>query len=248
MAWYLAEPHSRGYHMWRRQVWRQAAPTHNKFPDSIRTSRGLRSAVILHHEQLKSGQRDLDQGELVERLSSLSLSSSPSSSTSTSSPGRVEMLKEISEEQKFEVTFVDIEEVAKSGRMQCLVRKIWFQSLQKPNSIRCRWYIPESWFQVQLSTLPVAVCFGDGENHAWPIFFLLELSLIILTEIFALGETVDEAQESAATNALEYLQMMIKWSKTVATQIVCCIYDDLIITVILNKVFVCTCNCVCCVK
>ena len=117
------------------------------------------------------------------------------------------MLKEISEEQKFEVTFVDIEEVAKSGRMQCLV---------------------------QLSTLPVAVCFGDGENHAWPIFFLLELSLIILTEIFALGETVDEAQESAATNALEYLQMMIKWSKTVATHIVCCIYDDLIITVILN--------------
>ena len=75
----------------------------------------------------------------MERLSSLSLSSSPSSSTSTSSPGRVEMLKEISEEQKFEVTFVDIEEVAKSGRMQCLV---------------------------QLSTLPVAVCFGDGENHA----------------------------------------------------------------------------------
>ena len=71
---------------------------------------------------MKRGQHDLYQGELVERLSSLSLSSSPSSSTS--SPGRVEMLKEISEEQKFEVTFVDIEEVAKSGRMQCLVRKI----------------------------------------------------------------------------------------------------------------------------
>ena len=52
--------------------------------------------------------------------------------------------------------------------------------------------------------------------------------------MFVLGETVDEAQESAATNALEYLQMMIKWSKTVASQIVCCIYDDLIITVILN--------------
>ena len=59
------------------------------------------------------------QGEVVERLSSLSLSSTPSPSSSPS--GRVEMLKEISEEQKFEVTYVDIEEVSKSGRMQCLV-------------------------------------------------------------------------------------------------------------------------------
>ena len=45
------------------------------------------------------------------------------------------------------------------------------------------------------------------------------------------GETVEEAQESAATNALEYLQMMIKWLKT---EIVYCIYDDVIITVILK--------------
>ena len=59
------------------------------------------------------------QGEVVERLASLSLSPTPSSS-----PGRVELLKEISEEQKFEVTYVDIEEVSKSGRMQCLVREI----------------------------------------------------------------------------------------------------------------------------
>ena len=65
----------------------------------------------------------INQGEVVERLSSLSLSSSPSSSTS-SSPSRVELLKEVSEEQKFEVTYVDIEEVSKSGRMQCLVQTL----------------------------------------------------------------------------------------------------------------------------
>ena len=57
------------------------------------------------------------QGEVVEKLADLSLSSSSPSS----SPNRVELLKEISEEQKFEVTYVDIEEVAKSGKMQCLV-------------------------------------------------------------------------------------------------------------------------------
>ena len=57
------------------------------------------------------------QGEVVEKLADLSLSSSSLSS----SPNRVELLKEISEEQKFEVTYVDIEEVAKSGKMQCLV-------------------------------------------------------------------------------------------------------------------------------
>ena len=54
---------------------------------------------------------------MVEKLADLSLSSSSPSS----SPNRVELLKEISEEQKFEVTYVDIEEVAKSGKMQCLV-------------------------------------------------------------------------------------------------------------------------------
>ena len=54
---------------------------------------------------------------MVEKLADLSLSSSSPSS----SPKRVELLKEISDEQKFEVTYVDIEEVAKSGKMQCLV-------------------------------------------------------------------------------------------------------------------------------
>merc|ERR1712181_171357 len=112
---------------------------------SLKSGSSHSQQVSRFHKNLKGA-----QGEVVERLASLSLS--------PTSPERVELLKEISEEQKFEVTYVDIEEVSKSGRMQCLV---------------------------QLSTLPVAVCFGDGE-------------------------TVEEAQESAATNALEYLQMMIK--------------------------------------
>jgi len=116
---------------------------------SLKSGSSHSQQVSRFHKNLKGA-----QGEVVEKLADLSLSSSSPSS----SPNRVELLKEISEEQKFEVTYVDIEEVAKSGKMQCLV---------------------------QLSTVPVAVCFGDGE-------------------------TVDEAQESAATNALEYLQMMIK--------------------------------------
>ena len=94
----------------------------------------------------------------MERLASLSLSPSPSSS----SPGHVELLKEISEEQKFEVTYVDIEEVSKSGRMQCLVPKI---DMPVEQLYTCT-------FQVQLSTLPVAVCFGDGGNHIQPLIFL----------------------------------------------------------------------------
>ena len=61
-------------------------------------------------------------------------------------------------EQSFDVTYVDVEEVAASGRRQCLV---------------------------QLSTLPVAVCYGSGE-------------------------TVDAAQGDAARNALEYLKIMTR--------------------------------------
>ena len=45
----------------------------------------------------------------------------------------VEALEEIGNEQHFEVTFVDIEEISKRGLYQCMV---------------------------QLSTVPVAVCFG----------------------------------------------------------------------------------------
>jgi RISC-loading complex subunit TARBP2 len=54
-----------------------------------------------------------------------------------------QMLQEIAEEQRFEVTYVDIQELSHSGQRQCLV---------------------------QLSTMPVAVCHGMGpsadEAHA----------------------------------------------------------------------------------
>ncbi|XP_053982047.1 RISC-loading complex subunit tarbp2-like isoform X1 [Hylaeus anthracinus] len=70
----------------------------------------------------------------------------------------VQFLQEIASEQQFEVTYVDIEEKSLSGKCQCLV---------------------------QLSTLPVAVCYGCGV-------------------------TSKDAQASAAQNALEYLKIMTK--------------------------------------
>ncbi|XP_051171864.1 interferon-inducible double-stranded RNA-dependent protein kinase activator A-like isoform X2 [Leptopilina boulardi] len=70
----------------------------------------------------------------------------------------VQFLQEIASEQQFEVTYVDIEEKSISGKCQCLV---------------------------QLSTLPVAVCYGSGV-------------------------TSKDAQASAAQNALEYLKIMTK--------------------------------------
>ncbi|XP_035439881.1 interferon-inducible double-stranded RNA-dependent protein kinase activator A homolog isoform X2 [Spodoptera frugiperda] len=70
----------------------------------------------------------------------------------------VQFLQEIASEQSFEVTYVDIEEKSMIGRCQCLV---------------------------QLSTLPVAVCYGSGL-------------------------TSKDAQSSAAQNALEYLKIMTK--------------------------------------
>ncbi|XP_031829030.1 protein Loquacious-like isoform X4 [Nomia melanderi] len=70
----------------------------------------------------------------------------------------VQFLQEIASEQQFEVTYVDIEEKSISGKCQCLV---------------------------QLSTLPVAVCYGCGV-------------------------TSKDAQASAAQNALEYLKIMTK--------------------------------------
>ncbi|XP_032517232.1 interferon-inducible double-stranded RNA-dependent protein kinase activator A homolog isoform X2 [Danaus plexippus] len=70
----------------------------------------------------------------------------------------VQFLQEIASEQSFEVTYVDIEEKTMTGRSQCLV---------------------------QLSTLPVAVCYGSGL-------------------------TSKDAQSSAAQNALEYLKIMTK--------------------------------------
>ncbi|XP_014604999.1 PREDICTED: interferon-inducible double-stranded RNA-dependent protein kinase activator A homolog isoform X4 [Polistes canadensis] len=70
----------------------------------------------------------------------------------------VQFLQKISSEQHFEVTYVDIEERSINGKCQCLV---------------------------QLSTLPVAVCYGCGL-------------------------TSKDAQASAAQNALEYLKIMTK--------------------------------------
>ncbi|KAJ4430993.1 hypothetical protein ANN_19586 [Periplaneta americana] len=70
----------------------------------------------------------------------------------------VQFLQEIASEQQFEVTYVDIEEKSITGKSQCLV---------------------------QLSTLPVAVCYGSGNSSK-------------------------EAQASAAQNALEYLKIMTK--------------------------------------
>lgn len=70
----------------------------------------------------------------------------------------VQFLQEIATEHQFEVTYVDVEEKSKSGQYQCLV---------------------------QLSTLPVAVCYGTGVSSK-------------------------EAQSKAANNALEYLKIMTK--------------------------------------
>ncbi|XP_044755762.1 interferon-inducible double-stranded RNA-dependent protein kinase activator A homolog isoform X4 [Coccinella septempunctata] len=69
----------------------------------------------------------------------------------------ISFLSEIANEQEFEVTYVDIEEKTHSGKYQCLL---------------------------QLSTLPVAVCYGCGS-------------------------TVKDAQCKAAKNALEYLKIII---------------------------------------
>ncbi|KAH1017962.1 interferon-inducible double-stranded RNA-dependent protein kinase activator A homolog isoform X2 [Dendroctonus ponderosae] len=68
----------------------------------------------------------------------------------------VQFLKEIAVEQNFEVTYVNIEEKSITGKWQCLV---------------------------QLSTLPVAVCYGSGQ-------------------------TSKEAHADAAHNALQYLKII----------------------------------------
>ncbi|XP_063421940.1 protein Loquacious-like [Mytilus galloprovincialis] len=69
-----------------------------------------------------------------------------------------QMLQEIAEAQRFEVNYLDIEETSHSGLRQCLV---------------------------QLSTLPVAVLHGSGQN-------------------------IYDAHAHAAHNALQYLKLMIK--------------------------------------
>ncbi|XP_065155991.1 RISC-loading complex subunit tarbp2 isoform X1 [Atheta coriaria] len=70
----------------------------------------------------------------------------------------VQFLQELAQEQMFEITYVDIEEKSVTGKYQCLV---------------------------QISTLPIAVCFGTGN-------------------------TPKEAQVAGALNALEYLKLMTR--------------------------------------
>ncbi|KAK8392244.1 hypothetical protein O3P69_017677 [Scylla paramamosain] len=93
------------------------------------------------------------------KMSSLTTSDSRKTiSLSSLSLNFVQMLQDIAQEANFVVTYVDIEELSVSGQHQCLV---------------------------QLSTLPVAVCYGTGAS-------------------------VKEAQSAAAHNALEYLMIMTK--------------------------------------
>lgn len=73
------------------------------------------------------------------------------------------MLQDLAVQMDFEVTYVDIEEKTLDDKHQCLV---------------------------QLSSMPVAVCHGTGEN-------------------------IRDAQVNAALNALEYLKVMTKkWNVT----------------------------------
>lgn len=78
----------------------------------------------------------------------------------------VSMLGGLGQEQKFEVTYVDIEEKTADGEAHCLV---------------------------QLSTLPVAVCYGVGLDQA-------------------------SANQEAARNALNYLKIMTKRSAFVGAK------------------------------
>ena len=70
----------------------------------------------------------------------------------------VKMLMDLGEEQHFAATFVDVDEPTDAGEVQCLV---------------------------QLSTMPVAVCYG-------------------------VGQSLNAAKDEAARNALNYLKMMTK--------------------------------------
>jgi len=70
----------------------------------------------------------------------------------------VQVLDRISKEQGFEVTYVDVEEVSKTGHNQCMV---------------------------QLSTIPLGLCFGHGSNRGL-------------------------AKQAAARDALGYIQLMIR--------------------------------------
>lgn len=101
--------------------------------------------VSQFHKALKSR-----TGQTLQQLQNLSLSDH--------GVDFIRTLADIAKEQRFEVTYVDIDEKTLAGKFQCLV---------------------------QLSTMPVAVCHGDGY-------------------------TVEDAQAYAARNSLEYLKIMTK--------------------------------------
>jgi len=100
--------------------------------------------VSRFHKNLK-----LSKGEYLSKLQDIDLSEELNS---------VAALEEIANEQHFEATFVDVEEISKRGLYQCMV---------------------------QLSTQPVAVCYGCGED-------------------------VESARQEAARDALDYLQLMTR--------------------------------------
>ena len=90
-------------------------------------------------------------------------------------------LQDIAREQNFEVTYVDIEEVSKSGEIVLFLKR-WSRFRSFSVNVLA---IGKYQCLVQLSTLPVAVCYGTGNDRK-------------------------DAQASAAHNALEYLKIMTK--------------------------------------
>lgn len=100
-------------------------------------------------------------GQLLRQLQAsdgLRLVSLQATSLSTAGLDYVGLLREIADEQSFEVTYVPIEELSTDGKHQCLV---------------------------QLTSLPLAVCFGTAESP-------------------------EQARAAAARSALQYLKIMTK--------------------------------------
>ncbi|XP_077556383.1 protein Loquacious-like isoform X1 [Haemaphysalis longicornis] len=100
-------------------------------------------------------------GQLLRQLQAsdgVRLAGLQGTSLSTAGLDYVGLLREIADEQSFEVTYVPIEELSPDGKHQCLV---------------------------QLTSLPLAVCFGTAD-------------------------TAEQAQVAAARSALQYLKIMTK--------------------------------------
>ena len=111
-----------------------------------------------------------------------------------------QMLQEIAEDQRFEVTYVDIQELNAAGKARQLMSTILLVLLMYAERGRVtysKWklifirffflFLGYHQCLVQLSTMPVAVCHG-------------------------IGKTKDEARGQAAHNALQYLKIMTKKS------------------------------------